>query len=219
MSGRDEPVARANRDEPVARVGRDELVERVHALLAAPRPWAVTQVGDPVLRRPAEPYDGQLPDALLRELLDAMFRHLPGVGVGLAAPQVGIPLALAVIEDPAEVPPEIAAERERVPQPPLELVNPVVTPLGSRYHAFYEGCLSVEGLTAVVPRHARVRLAACDGSGQPYEMELSGWPARIAQHETDHLNGILYLDRAEPRSLSTVANYERFSAPRHEDGR
>ncbi|MGP4100508.1 peptide deformylase [Nonomuraea sp. KM90] len=198
--------------------GGDELVERVHALLAAPRPWSVTQVGDPVLRRPAQPYDGQLPDGLLRKLLDAMFLHLPGVGVGLAAPQVGIPLALAVIEDPADVPPEIAAERERVRQPPLELVNPVVTPLGSRYHAFYEGCLSVEGLTAVVPRHAEVRLSALDGSGHAYEMELSGWPARIAQHETDHLKGMLYLDRAEPRSLSTTANYERFWAPPQAQG-
>ncbi|GAA2213961.1 peptide deformylase [Nonomuraea monospora] len=190
----------------------DKLIEQVQALLAAPRPWSVTQVGDPVLRGPAERYDGQLPGALLRELLDAMFAHLPGVGVGIAAPQVGIPLALAVIEDPAEVPEEIAAERERVPQPRLELVNPVVTPVGSRYHAFYEGCLSVEGLTAVVARHARVRLSASDGDGRPYETELSGWPARIAQHETDHLNGILYLDRAEPRTLSTTGNYERFWA-------
>lgn len=197
----------------------EKLVERVHALLAAPRPWSVTQVGDPVLRRTAEPYDGQLPDGLLRELLDAMFLHLPGVGVGLAAPQIGIPLALAVIEDPADVPPEIAAERDRVPRPPLELVNPVLTPLGSRYHAFYEGCLSVEGLTALVPRHARVRLSALDGGGRPYDVELSGWPARIAQHETDHLNGILYLDRAEPRSLSTTANHERYRSAGEQEER
>ncbi|MEV4075139.1 peptide deformylase [Nonomuraea fuscirosea] len=189
-----------------------ELIERVHALLEAPRPWSVTQVGDPVLRRTAAPYDGQLPDGLLRELLDAMFRHLPGVGVGLAAPQIGIPLALAVIEDPADVPPDIAAARERPPQPPLELVNPVVTPLGSEHRAFYEGCLSVEGMTAVVARHARVRLSALDGSGRAYDTELSGWPARIAQHETDHLNGLLYLDRADLRSLSTIANHERFVA-------
>ncbi|MEW9552870.1 peptide deformylase [Nonomuraea sp. NPDC050783] len=191
-----------------------KLVEQVHALLAAPRPWPVVQVGDPVLRGIAAPYDGQLPDALLRDLLDAMFRHLPGVGVGIAAPQLGIPLALAVIEDPADVPPEIAAERQRAPQPPLELVNPVLTPLGSRYHAFHEACLSVEGFTAVVARHAQVRLSALDGGGRPYELELSGWPARIAQHETDHLGGVLYLDRAEPRSLSTIANHERFWTPR-----
>ncbi|MFI7587063.1 peptide deformylase [Spongisporangium articulatum] len=184
-----------------------ELTRQVQELLAAPRPWTVTQVGEPVLRRPAARYDGQLPDDLLAELLDAMRAHLPGVGVGLAAPQVGVPLALAVIEDPAEVPEEIALARERPPQPFLELVNPVVTAVGDERRSFYEGCLSVDGLTAVVARWHRVQLAAADRSGRGYELELTGWPARIAQHETDHLNGTLYLDRAELRSLSTTAVY------------
>jgi peptide deformylase len=156
----------------------------------------------------AAPYHGQLPDELLHELLDAMHAHLPGVGVGLAAPQIGLPLALAVIDDPADVAPEIAAARERRPQARLDLVNPVVTPVGSERRLFYEGCLSVAGLTAVVWRYHRVRLSAQDRGGRPYDLELSGWPARIAQHETDHLNGVLYLDRAELRSLSTSAAYE-----------
>ena len=188
----------------------EQLTQRVRAVLAAPRPWSLTEAGDPVLRQTAARYDGQLPDDLLGELLDAMRRHLPGVGVGLAAPQIGIPLALAVIEDPADVAPEVAAARERRPQPLLELVNPVVTPLTGERRAFYEGCLSVPGLTAVVSRHRRVELSALDRSGQAYAVELSGWPARIAQHETDHLAGVLYLDRAEPRSLSTGANYEEY---------
>jgi peptide deformylase len=187
----------------------DEIVELVRSVLAAPRPWGITQVGEPVLRRTAARYDGQLPDDLLQELLDAMRAHLPGVGVGLAAPQIGIPLALAVIEDPADVPPDVAASRERPAQPRLDLINPVVTPLGAEQRAFYEGCLSVTGLTAVVSRHRHVRLAAQDRTGRRYELELSGWPARIAQHETDHLNGVLYLDRAELRSLSTIGAYER----------
>jgi peptide deformylase len=186
-----------------------ELVDQVRALLAAPRPWSVTQVGAPVLRRPAAHYDGQLPDGLLAEFLDAMREHLPGVGVGIAAPQLGISLALAVIDDPAVVAPEIAAARERPPQPPLDLINPVVTPLGSARRAFYEGCLSVAGLTAVVARSHRIQLSAQDRDGRDYSIELSGWPARIAQHETDHLNGVLYLDRAELRSLSTAAAYEQ----------
>ena len=97
-------------------------------------------------------------------------------------------------------------------QPPLDLINPVVTPLGSERRAFYEGCLSVTGLTAVVWRYRRVRLSAQDRAGRGYDLELSGWPARIAQHETDHLNGVLYLDRAELRSLSTSAAYERYWA-------
>jgi peptide deformylase len=195
-------VAEVNRIDP-------DLVEQVRAVLVAPRPWSVTQVGEPVLRQPAARYDGQLPDALLDELLDAMRAHLPGVGVGLAAPQIGIPLALAVIEDPAEVPPELAAARERRPQPLLELINPVVTPLGEERRSFYEGCLSVVGLTAVVSRFHQVRLSAQDRQGHGYEVELAGWPARIVQHETDHLGGVLYLDRAQLRSLSTIEAYER----------
>jgi peptide deformylase len=186
-----------------------ELVDQVRAVLSAPRPWSVTQVGEPVLRWTALPYDGQLPEDLLHELLDAMHAHLPGVGVGLAAPQIGIPLALAVIDDPADVAPEVAAVRERRAQPPLDLINPVVTPLGPESRAFYEGCLSVTGLTAVVSRYRQVRLSAQDRTGREYDLDLSGWPARIAQHETDHLNGVLYLDRAELRSLSTDEAYQQ----------
>ena len=185
-----------------------KLVDQVRAVLSAPRPWSVTQVGEPVLRQTAAPYDGQLPEYLLHELFDAMHAHLPGVGVGLAAPQIGIPLALAVIDDPADVAPEVATARERQPQPPLDLINPMVTPLDSERRAFYEGCLSVAGLNAVVSRFRRVRLSAQDRTGRGYDLELSGWPARIAQHETDHLNGVLYLDQAELRSLSTNEAYE-----------
>nr|WP_269328186.1 peptide deformylase [Kineosporia mesophila] len=173
-------------------------------VLAQDRPWQITQAGAPVLRQTTAPYDGQLPETMLHELLDAMRAHLPGVGVGLAAPQIGIPLALAVIEDPGSADPDVTAARERTPQPLLELINPVVTPLGAGQVAFYEGCLSVSGYGAVVSRYRQVRLNATDRDGRPYELELTGWPARIAQHETDHLNGILYLDQAEIRSLATV---------------
>ena len=113
-----------------------------------------------------------------------------------------------MIDDPADVAPEVAAARERQPQLPLDLINPMVTPLDSERRAFYEGCLSVTGLSAVVSRFRRVRLSAQDRTGRGYDLELSGWPARIAQHETDHLNGVLYLDRAELRSLSTNEAYE-----------
>jgi peptide deformylase len=189
-----------------------ELADQVRAVLSAPRPWSLTQVGAPVLREIAAPYDGQLPEELLHQLLNAMHAHLPGVGVGLAAPQIGIPLALAVIAGPADVASEVAAARERRPQPPLDLINPVVRPMGDEQRAFYEGCLSVTGLTAVVSRYHRVRLSGQDRTGRDYDLELSGWPARIAQHETDHLKGVLYLDRAELRSLSTTAAYQQYWA-------
>ncbi|MFD6620184.1 peptide deformylase, partial [Streptomyces albidoflavus] len=79
---------------------------------------------------------------------------------------------------------------------------------GGRRAAFYEGCLSVPGYAAVVARHERVRLRALDERGRAVDEEVAGWPARIVQHETDHLDGTLYLDRAEPRSLSSTLTQE-----------
>ena len=189
-----------------------QLTDEVERLLAAPTPLRVVQAGDPVLRVPAARYDGQLGDDLLHRLLDAMRAHLPGVGVGIAAPQIGIPLAIAVIEDPADVAVDLAAARERSPQPLLELVNPVVMPLGGELVSHYEGCLSVDGWTAVVARHRAVRVEHLDRHGRPSSLELGGWPARIVQHETDHLAGVLYVDRAETRSLSTTDTYARLWA-------
>jgi peptide deformylase len=107
---------------------------------------------------------------------------------------------------------ELAA-RERYELPFTVLVNPTVTPVdGNGLAGFYEGCLSVPGLAALVARHQAVRVEALDEHGEPVDRVFSGWPARIVQHEADHLGGRLYLDRAEPRSLSTADNYVKFWA-------
>ncbi|OIK23750.1 peptide deformylase [Streptomyces malaysiense] len=180
------------------------LAERVEELLAAGGPLPIVAAGRPVLRRPAEAYDGSLGPALLARFVEALrltMRAAPGVG--LAAPQVGVELRIAVLEDPAPVPEDIATIRGRRPQPFRVLVNPVYEPVGTARAAFFEGCLSVPGWQAVVARHAEVRLRAEDERGRPVDEVFTGWPARIVQHETDHLDGTLYLDRAEPRSLST----------------
>ncbi|WP_394428577.1 peptide deformylase [Streptomyces sp. SGAir0957] len=185
------------------------LTDHVEALLADEAPLPIVAAGDPVLRRPAEPYDGQLSDALLARLIEAMRRTMHAApGVGLAAPQIGLALRIAVIEDPATVPEEVRTARGRTPQPFRVLVNPVYEDAGGRDVAFYEGCLSVPGYQAVVARHERVRLRALDERGRAVDEEVTGWPARIVQHETDHLNGTLYLDRAEPRSLSSTLTQE-----------
>ncbi|WP_372350595.1 peptide deformylase [Streptomyces sp. KL116D] len=191
------------------------LSDHVEALLTSGLPLPIVAAGDPVLRRPAEPVDGQLPDGLLARLAEAMrvtMRAAPGVG--LAAPQIGVPLRLAVVEDAATVSDEVRAARGRLPQPFRVLVNPSYEAVGEGSAAFYEGCLSVPGYQAVVTRHERVRLRALDELGRPVDEEFAGWPARIVQHETDHLNGTLYLDRAEPRSLaSTQSVRERWAQP------
>ncbi|MCF4136030.1 peptide deformylase [Streptomyces sp. Tue 6430] len=182
---------------------RAPLAERVEELLAAGGPLPIVSAGDPVLRTGTERYDGQLGPALLARFTEALrvtMRAAPGVG--LAAPQVGVELRIAVIEDPAPVPEEVRAARGRVPQPFRVLVNPAYAPVGSDRAAFFEGCLSVPGWQAVVARPAEVRLTGQDETGRELDEVFGGWPARIVQHETDHLDGLLYLDRAELRSLS-----------------
>jgi peptide deformylase len=188
----------------------------------------ITQCGDPVLRRPAEPVDpADLGTSELQRLIAAMRATMEAApGVGLAAPQVGVALQLAVLQDGPELwgrlTEEERAARERHELPFTVLVNPSVRPAdtdgdddgGAGLVSFYEGCLSVPGLAAVVARHRAVRVEALDEHGQPVDRVFSGWPARIVQHEADHLAGKLYLDRAETRSLCTADNYAEFWAGR-----
>ncbi|MFF4803892.1 peptide deformylase [Streptomyces sp. NPDC001351] len=191
------------------------LAEQVEELLAVGGPLPIVAAGDPVLRRGTERFDGQLGPALLTRFVEALRLTMhEAPGVGLAAPQVGVPLRIAVIEDPAPVPEEVRLARGRVPQPFRVLVNPTYEPVGTARAAFFEGCLSVPGWQAVVARHAQVRLRGEDEFGRPVDEVFSGWPARIVQHETDHLDGTLYLDRAELRSLSSnQAMVERWTQP------
>ncbi|MFF2848032.1 peptide deformylase [Streptomyces sp. NPDC058001] len=211
-AGRRDPATPAPTVDPAT---PGDLVALVDELLAVPGPLPIVAAGDPVLRRPTQPFDGQLDPVRLAAFVSAMrdtMRAAPGVG--LAAPQVGVPLRLAVVEDPAPVPPEIGDARGRVPLPFRVLVNPAYEPVGTARAAFFEGCLSVPGWQAVVARYARVRLRALDEHGRAVDEEFAGWPARIVQHETDHLDGTLYLDRAELRSLSSArAMAERWTQP------
>ena len=191
------------------------LSDRIEELLAHEGPLPIVAAGDPVLRRAAEPFDGQLEPGLLTRFIAAMRATMHAApGVGLAAPQVGVGLRLAVIEDPAPVSEEVRLARGRAPQPFRVLVNPAYEAVGAGRAAFFEGCLSVPGWQAVVARHAEVRLTALDEHGRTVDEVFTGWPARIVQHETDHLDGMLYLDRAELRSLSeNQAVAERWMQP------
>ncbi|GCB43782.1 peptide deformylase [Streptomyces sp. NL15-2K] len=194
---------------------RAPLAELVEELLATDGPLPIVVAGDPVLRCGTERFEGQLEPALLGRFIDALRLTMHAApGVGLAAPQVGVPLRIAVIEDPAPVPEEVRLVRGRVPQPFRVLVNPAYEPVGTARAAFFEGCLSVPGWQAVVARHAEVRLTGEDERGRAVDEVFTGWPARIVQHETDHLDGTLYLDRAESRSLSSnQAMAERWTQP------
>lgn len=192
-----------------------QLSEHLEELLTPGGPLPIVAAGHPVLRGVAEPYDGQLDAGLLERFVTALRETmLAAPGVGLAAPQVGIPLSIAVVEDRARGPREALDARDRTPLPFRVLLNPSYEPEDDTRAAFFEGCLSVPGWQAVVPRHARVRLRGQDEHGQAIDEVFTGWPARIVQHETDHLNGTLYLDLAQSRSLSTnEAVAEHWSQP------
>jgi peptide deformylase len=173
------------------------------------------QAGEPVLRVPAQPLSMEtITSRDISRLIEDMRETLQDApGVGLAAPQVGVPLQLAIIEDRPEyskdIAPEVLAERERVPVPFHVIINPVLKPIGKTQVEFFEGCLSVEGFTALVPRYRQVHVTCLDELGQKRTIEASGWYARILQHEVDHLNGTLYIDRMRSRSFCTLQNFTR----------
>jgi len=148
--------------------------------------------GDPRLRQPSQAvppsqFGGEALLTLVQDLRDTMAAR---DGAGLAAPQIGVPLRVVIFG---------ITRNPRYPQaPPIAetvLVNPEITPLDPELEAGEEGCLSVPGLRAAVPRWRRVRYAAFTPSGEPLVREVDGFHARVVQHECDHLAGILFTDR------------------------
>ena len=135
-------------------------------------------------------------------------------GVGLAAPQLGLALQLAVIEDREEYHKDVSEallqERERRPVPFHAVINPAIEEMGDEKAEFFEGCLSLSGFTALVPRARAVRVSCLDERGEHKIIEASGWYARILQHEIDHLNGTLYIDRMRTRSFTSMQNLTEF---------
>jgi peptide deformylase len=191
------------------------ISETVQQILGAGILPHIVQAGHPVLRQVAAPYEGQLTDTELGHLIDLMRSVMhKAPGVGLAAPQLGIPLQIAVLEDQFPVDPEVAVVRGREPLPFFAMLNPRYQPVGTASVAFYEGCLSVGGLQAAVLRPESVQLDFTAPDGTQLQRTFTGWQARIVQHEADHVHGILYLDRAELRSLSNNAEYSaRWAQP------
>ena len=169
----------------------------------------IVQAGEPVLRQQTAAYTGQLSKHTLTKLIDAMrTTMLEAPGVGLAATQIGLGLALAVLED--HIRDDEDDPREIGELPFHVIINPVYTPVGTETRSFYEGCLSFDGYQAVRKRWLDVDAEWDDENGMHHKERMHGWPARIFQHETDHLSGELYIDKAEIRSLTTYENLEDF---------
>ena len=176
----------------------------------------IVQAGDPVLRKQSRPLTkDEIASPSIQELIELMretMREAPGVG--LAAPQIGLPIQLAVIEDRAEYVDGLSADeladRQRAAIPFHVIINPRLSFLDDSTVEFFEGCLSVEGFSAIVDRALKVRVECLNDRGDPITIDAHGWHARILQHEIDHLNGTLYIDRMNTRTLSTAENLFRF---------
>nr|CAD1823717.1 unnamed protein product [Ananas comosus var. bracteatus] len=178
----------------------------------------IVKAGDPVLHEPAqEVAAADIGSEKLERIIDdmiAVMRNAPGVG--LAAPQIGIPLKIIVLEDTKEYisyapKKEIGAQDRR----PLIFCfsetghsEPKASKRSNKTALFFEGCLSVDGFRAVVERHLEVEVSGLSRDGRPIKIEASGWQARILQHECDHLDGTLYVDKMVPRTFRTVENLD-----------
>lgn len=168
----------------------------------------IATVGHPVLREVARPVTpSELGSAAMQAFIDDLVATMRDAnGAGLAAPQVHHSVRICAIE---------VKDNPRYPYKPniplTILVNPELTPLGDETFLSYEGCLSVPNLRGEVRRFARLRVRASDRHGQPLDFEVAGLSAGTYQHECDHLDGKLFLDRVEdPRSFSTWADFDRF---------
>jgi peptide deformylase len=176
----------------------------------------IVQVGEPVLRRRARPLSSEeIRSDAIRTLIEDMRETMHAApGVGLAAPQVGVPLQLAVIEDREEwlktLPAEQLVERERQALPFHAIINPTIARSSDEEVEFFEGCLSLPGFSALVPRARRVRVECLDQHARPQVIEAAGWYARILQHEIDHLLGNIYIDCMRSRTFTSLDNFSQF---------
>ena len=169
----------------------------------------VARMGHPVLRALAKSVDAtEVRTAAFQKLIDDMIETMTEYeGIGLAAPQVHehVRLFVAGVEGSGD-------NLKIVP-----FINPVITPIGEETVEDWEGCLSIPDVRGRVPRAREVSIKALDRRGKPFEMTLKGFPARVVQHETDHLDGILFFDRMKSfETLTFMEEFQRYWTPHEE---
>jgi peptide deformylase len=169
----------------------------------------IARMGHPVLRERAKPLDrSTLRQPLVQKLIDDMVETMFDYhGVGLAAPQVheGVRIFVGLLEE--EPGPDSDA---------VALINPEITPQGTAMVDGWEGCLSIPDIRGMVPRHTEILVKALDRDGKPIELRLKNFAARVAQHETDHLDGVLFFDRM--KSMDSLTFLEEYSRYHSKDG-
>src|SRR3954471_4929248 len=163
----------------------------------------VARMGHPVLRAKARPLDKpEIRSAVTQKLIDDMLDTMVEYhGVGLAAPQIheGLRIFVAALD---------TAEKEAEPEP-VAIINPEITPVGEEIVEDWEGCLSIPDIRGRVPRHREVKVRAFDRGGNRIEIRAQNFSARVIQHETDHLDGVLFFDRM--KSFETLTFLEEYS--------
>jgi peptide deformylase len=175
----------------------------------------VLTIGNPVLRQVAR----RVPRAelgsrrLARLVADMVATMRAEAGIGIAAPQIGESVQVAVIE----IEPRSTRYREAVPMARTVIVNPKITVIDAREQAYWEGCLSVPNLRALVERPRKVRVDYVDLGGKRQRIEAEGFLATVLQHELDHLGGVLFLDRVrDTTKIATLEEYQRHWLDRSE---
>lgn len=153
---------------------------------------AIAQLGNPVLRKRAQAVTNFDDPVILQLVEDMQNNMLASNGVGIAAPQLSASWQLLIIA--SRPTPRYPNAPEMMP---LTMFNPKFEAIGAEKIKDWEGCLSIPGIRALVPRHLSIRVRYQDNRGQARQIDLSGFPARVFQHEFDHLLGLVYLDRVE----------------------
>jgi peptide deformylase len=166
-----------------------------------------TEFGNPVLRSVARRLNNdEIVSVDIQQLLQDMYHTLEHkkYGVGIAAPQVGLSVAISVIDTkPTPTRPELARQQ-------LTIINPEIVEAYGRKKQQWEGCISGSNLYAKVPRYTKVRLKWLDEKAEPHEQDFDGFLAHVIQHEVDHLNGVLFVDRVvDAKTYMTFGEYKK----------
>jgi peptide deformylase len=166
----------------------------------------VARMGHPVLRAKARPLEkAEIRGAVIQKLIDDMIDTMEEYhGVGLAAPQVheGVRLFVAALD---------SGDDDEEESEPIAVINPEITIVGSDVVEDWEGCLSIPDIRGRVPRAREIKVRAFDRTGARIELSAHDFPARVIQHETDHLDGVLFFDRMKSLgSMTFLDEYSRY---------
>ena len=176
--------------------------------MARGRVLRITQLGEPVLRANAKPVGNPVAPHIQTLIADMIATMKKADGVGIAAPQVGVGLRLFIVA------PEPSARYPKAPRvPPVAMINPKLVGHSKATITDWEGCLSIPGIRAKVPRYKTVDIEFTAANGKQYRARLTDFIARIFQHEFDHIGGHVYLDRVrDTRTFMTEAQYRKLWA-------